>query len=117
MNRPPRLLLVALGVVFSIVVRAQLTDEQRTLHGGQAPARHTREPMADEEVRPSATDPNIHTFDYPHAVYFPAQNRQRNQLLLFIPGTQPHDKKGDPENHRQSDSARMRPSADTTPCT
>jgi len=97
MNRPTRLLLLTLGMTFSIVVRAQQTDEQRMLHGGSAPVRHTREPMPDEEVRPSATDPDIQTFDYPHAVYFPARNRQRNQLLLFIPGTQPHDKKGDPE--------------------
>ena len=97
MNWPTKLLLLVLGMTFSIVVRAQQTDEQRMLHGGPAPNRHTRELMPDEEVRPSATDPNIQTFDYPHAVYFPAQNRLRNQLLLFIPGTQPHDKKGDPE--------------------
>jgi len=97
LNRPLCMLVCGLCIVLSPAVRAQLTDEQRILHGGPAPTKRIREPIPDEEVRPSATYPNVQTFDFPHAVYFPAQSRQRNQLLLFIPGTQPHDKKGDPE--------------------
>ena len=56
-----------------------------------------REPMPDEEVLPSATDPNIKTFDNPHGIYFPSEQRLRNQLLLFIPGTQPEGRKGEPQ--------------------
>jgi len=53
--------------------------------------------MFDEEVRPSATDPAIKTFDNPHGIFFPVGKRQRNQLLLFITGTQLPEKKGQPQ--------------------
>jgi|ERR1022692_70234 hypothetical protein len=77
---------------------AQQTDEQILLHGGSLHKnRYTQSPTYDEEVRPSATDPNIRTFDNPHGVYFPAGKIQRNQLLLFITGTQPAEKKGAPQ--------------------
>jgi len=56
-----------------------------------------REPMPDEEVRPTATDPSIKTFDNPHGIYFPSEQRLRNELLLFIPGTQPQERKGEPQ--------------------
>jgi hypothetical protein len=64
---------------------------------GQQPGRNTREPMYDEEVRPSATDSSIRTFDNPYGVYFPEGKQIRNQLLLFITGTQPEEKKGQPQ--------------------
>ena len=53
--------------------------------------------MPDEEVRPTVTDSNIQTFDNPHGIYFPSEQRLRNQLLLFIPGTQPSERKGEPQ--------------------
>jgi hypothetical protein len=89
---------MALGLCFVHWACAQRNDEETILHGGSLPASRTRQmPKPDELVTPSATDPEIQTFDYPHAVYFPAAARLRNQLLLFIPGTQPRDKKGDAE--------------------
>jgi hypothetical protein len=49
----------------------------------------------DELVRPSATDASIRTFDNPHGVDFPSGKIRRNELLLFITGTQPAEKKGE----------------------
>lgn len=84
-------------MVLSNSVRAQQDDVERMLHGVSGSNVRKVEVKPDELVTPSETDPNIATFDYPHAVYFPVPSRQRNQLLLFIPGTQPRDKKGNPE--------------------
>jgi pimeloyl-ACP methyl ester carboxylesterase len=38
-------------------------------------------------IRPSATDPAIKTFDDPHLVYSNPEAKPRNELLIFIPGT------------------------------
>jgi hypothetical protein len=38
-------------------------------------------------VRPSDTDPAIQEFDAPHAIYVDPAATSRNQLLLFLPGT------------------------------
>ena len=43
----------------------------------------------DEQVMPSVTDPAIKTFDFPHGVDFPNPEYLRNQLLLFLDGTNP----------------------------
>jgi hypothetical protein len=44
-------------------------------------------PRPDMLVRPSQTDPEIRTFDYPCGIYLPAANTPSRGLLLFIPGT------------------------------
>lgn len=38
-------------------------------------------------VRPSDTDPAIKAFNDPHLVYFNKQPKKRNELLIFLPGT------------------------------
>jgi dienelactone hydrolase len=38
-------------------------------------------------VQPSVTDPDINTFDTAHGVYFNPSAKIRNQLVVFIPGT------------------------------
>ena len=43
----------------------------------------------DREVRPSATDRAIRTFDNPHGIYLPGGDKPRGELLLFLPGTNP----------------------------
>lgn len=38
-------------------------------------------------VLPSDTDPSIHQFDVPHTIYYDPAVTQRNELLVFLPGT------------------------------
>lgn len=60
MYRKCRYLLFALVMVSSISIRAQTESSSRKI-----------EVKPDELVTPSATDANIVTFDFPHAVHFP----------------------------------------------